>query len=120
MTRSMTEFAEEWIAAWNSHDLERILSHYAADIVFTSPRAAARLPHTRGTVRGIEQLREYWAPLGKIRPELNFTLEEVLETVGGCTILYRDENGLLVAETMLLEAGKVVQGIVSHATRPSQ
>jgi ketosteroid isomerase-like protein len=117
----MTEFAEEWIAAWNSHDLERILSHYASDIVFTSPRAAVRLPHTRGTVRGIEQLREYWAPLAQVRPQLKFTLEQVLETVDGCTILYWDENGLLVAETMLMEAGgKVVQGIVSHAVHPSE
>lgn len=119
MTKPMTEFAEEWIAAWNSHDLERILSHYAEDIVFTSPRAAARLPQTRGTVRGIEQLREYWAPLAEIRPNLKFTLEMVLETVGGCTILYRDEAGLLVAETMLIGAeDKVVQGIVSHASAP--
>lgn len=115
----MTEFAEEWIAAWNSHDLDRILSHYAADVVFTSPRAAARLPHTRGTVRGIEQVREYWAPLAEIRPELKFTLETVLETVDGCTILYRDETGRLVAETMLIdEGGKVVRGIVSHAAQP--
>ena len=33
-------FAAEWIAAWNSHDLETILSHYADDIVFRSPRIA--------------------------------------------------------------------------------
>ena len=30
-------FAEEWITAWNTHDLDRILSHYAEDIVFRSP-----------------------------------------------------------------------------------
>ena len=24
-------FAEEWIAAWNAHDLERILAHYTDD-----------------------------------------------------------------------------------------
>ena len=24
-------FAAEWIAAWNSHDLERILAHYTDD-----------------------------------------------------------------------------------------
>lgn len=117
--KSMTEFAEEWIEAWNSHDLDRILSHYAADVVFTSPRAAARLPHTRGTVRGIEELRAYWAPQAEVRPDLRFTLEMVLETVDGCTILYRDETGRLVAETMLIEAeGKVVRGIVSHAVQP--
>ena len=22
-------FAEEWVAAWNAHDLERILAHYS-------------------------------------------------------------------------------------------
>lgn len=111
----MIRFAEEWIAAWNSHDLERILSHYAEDIVFTSPRALARLPHTEGTVRGNAQLREYWSPLAEIRPNLHFILQQVLETVNGCTILYRDENDLLVAETMLVNGeGKVVQGIVSH------
>ncbi len=32
-------FAREWLAAWNSHDLERILSHYATGIVFLSPFA---------------------------------------------------------------------------------
>ena len=46
--RSMTadfdarEFAREWIEAWNSHDLDTILSHYADGVVLTSP-AAARL-----------------------------------------------------------------------------
>ena len=27
-------FAAEWIAAWNAHDLDRILAHYAEGIVF--------------------------------------------------------------------------------------
>ena len=27
-------FAAEWIAAWNSHDLESILSHYVEDFEF--------------------------------------------------------------------------------------
>ena len=33
-------FAREWIEAWNSHDLDAILSHYATDVVLTSPVAA--------------------------------------------------------------------------------
>ena len=31
-------FAREWVKAWNDHDLEAILSHYAEDVVFHSPR----------------------------------------------------------------------------------
>ena len=30
-------FAKEWVAAWNSHDLERILSHYEDDFEMLSP-----------------------------------------------------------------------------------
>ena len=31
------ELAHHWIQAWNDHDLERILRHYADDVVFSSP-----------------------------------------------------------------------------------
>ena len=34
------QFAREWVDAWNAHDLERILSHYAPDVVLRSPVAA--------------------------------------------------------------------------------
>lgn len=30
------DFAKEWIAAWNSHDLDRILSHYVEDFEMSS------------------------------------------------------------------------------------
>ena len=30
-------FAMEWVAAWNSHDLERILAHYEDDFEMSSP-----------------------------------------------------------------------------------
>jgi ketosteroid isomerase-like protein len=34
------EFAQVWIHAWNSHDLEDILSHYSEDIEITTPMIA--------------------------------------------------------------------------------
>ena len=33
-------FAADWIEAWNSHDLDRIMTHYAEDLVLVSPIAA--------------------------------------------------------------------------------
>ena len=30
-------FAEDWIASWNSHDLDRILAHYTEDFEMSSP-----------------------------------------------------------------------------------
>ena len=31
------KFAEAWIAAWNAHDLEQILSHYDDEFEMSSP-----------------------------------------------------------------------------------
>ena len=30
-------FAEDWIAAWNADDLERVLAHYADDFEMSPP-----------------------------------------------------------------------------------
>jgi hypothetical protein len=51
-------FANEWAAAWNARDVERVLVHFAEDVVFTSPTAAVVVG--AGTVRGKAALRAYW------------------------------------------------------------
>ena len=55
------EFAVDWIAAWNAHDLDLILSHYAENVVLTSPVAARVLGDPAGVVTGIGALRNYFA-----------------------------------------------------------
>ncbi len=37
------DFAQDWIEAWNSHDLDRILAHYDEHVVLVSPIAAKLL-----------------------------------------------------------------------------
>lgn len=66
--------AADWIAAWNSHDLDRILSHYAEDATISSPVAAVRVPDSGGIVRGHAGLRAYWGPALEAMPDLHFTL----------------------------------------------
>lgn len=52
------------------------------------------------------------------QPNLHFTVEAVLTTVGGVTLLYRNHRGQRVAETMLFAAtsGLVARGIAAYAT----
>ena len=38
------EFARDWVESWNSHDLERMLAHYADDFEMTSPLSGSTLP----------------------------------------------------------------------------
>ena len=91
-------FAAEWINAWNSHDLTRIVSHYASDIVFLSPIAEQRIGN--GRVVGMDALRDYWGLGLKANPDLKFELIEVLRGHECLTILYRNQRGQSVAETM--------------------
>jgi ketosteroid isomerase-like protein len=44
--------ANDWIAAWNSHDLDAIMSHYEDAIELTSPVAAQLLGVPDGKVIG--------------------------------------------------------------------
>ena len=86
-------FAEEWAAAWNSHDLERILAHYTDDVVFASPMIVQLLHDPSGEVRGKEALGAYWATGLQRLPDLHFTVEDVRASVDAVLINYRNERG---------------------------
>jgi ketosteroid isomerase-like protein len=69
-------FAEDWIAAWNAHDLDRILSHYAPEVACLSPVAQKRVGN--GRVEGLAALRGYWSGALAAQPGLKFELIDVL------------------------------------------
>ena len=52
----LAALGREWIAAWNSHDLERILALYAEDAEMTSDRIPALGLEASGTLRGKDEL----------------------------------------------------------------
>lgn len=97
-----SQFAEEWIAAWNSHDLNRIVAHYSDDIVFSSPLLASVGGVATGILSGRETLGIYFrAALNKF-PTLRFELRTVFHGTDALTIVYKSVNDLLAAETMVL------------------
>ena len=69
------ELAEEWVAAWNAHDLEAIMALYAPGIVFQTPTIIDTLGVPDGTVRGAERLREHFARGLERLPDLRFELD---------------------------------------------
>ena len=112
--------AEEWIAAWNAHDLDAILQHYADDVVFTSPFVARLLGAGQDTVRGKAALRDYFARALAAYPDLRFGLRAVLLGVDSLTLYYASVGGRLAAEVMLLDADGRVERVLAHYTAPGQ
>jgi ketosteroid isomerase-like protein len=117
-------YAERWAANWNRKDLEEILSHFAEDVVFSSPKAldAMGVP----TVRGKAELREYWRrALARIET-IEFTVERVIFDAGRreIAIVYdRHVNGRRDRAAEVLRfgpAGLVVAGEVLYGVIPAQ
>lgn len=109
-------FAEAWEAAWNSHDLDRILAHCADDVTFRSAKAM-RLMGT-GELHGKVALRDYWARALAAQPDLSFVVVDVLHGHGMLVIIYRNQRNVLAAETLRFGPdGLVVEASACHAPR---
>lgn len=109
------EFAREWIASWNSHDIERVLSHYTDDFEMSSPFIAAFAGEPLGTLKGKPQVRAYWeAALARL-PDLNFELLDVFTGADSLTIYYKAVMGKFATEVLLLnENGKVYKALAHY------
>lgn len=113
VTDETRAFAAEWIAAWNSRDLDRILSHYADDVVFLSPYAEKVVGN--GRINGLAALRDYWQRALERLPKLHFEFDEVRGGYQSLTILYRNHRGERSAESFEFGPdGKVVRSIACY------
>ncbi len=105
----------EWIAAWNSHDLERVLALYTDDAEMTSDKIQALGFEPSGTLRGKDRLRAYWGKAMTLLPNLHFDLIDTYVSPDSVVVFYRNERGAQICEYLRLDAqGKIRQGSANH------
>ena len=115
MTRDEAwNLANHWIAAWNAHDLDLIMTHYEDAIELTSPVAVQLLGTPGGKVVGKVKLRAYFQLALETYPELRFHLEDVLWGVNSVVLYYTNQNGTHTGEFMELSATGTVTRVVAH------
>ena len=112
-TKRATELAAAWASAWNAHDLDRVLAHFADDVVFTSPVAAQLVAGSEGVIEGKDALRRYWQEGLRLIPDLHFEVVGVYAGVNVLVINYRNQKGNLVNEVLAFDGDLVRWG---HAT----
>jgi hypothetical protein len=119
MTRKEAwKLAEHWIAAWNAHNLDLIMTHYEDSIELTSPVAAQLLGTTDGRVVGKANLRAYFQRGLEAYPALHFRLEDVLWGVNSVVLYYTNQKGSRTAEFMELSAiGKVTRVVANYSVQ---
>lgn len=108
------QLAARWLAAWNAHDVDAVMADFHPDVVTVTPMAIALGVSQSGKVRGADAVRAYYEHGLARLPDLHFELEAVLVGVDTVTILYRNQRGQQVAETMVLDGDQVVRVMVSY------
>lgn len=112
------QFAEEWIAAWNAHDLEAILSHYTDDFEMASPVIKKIAGEPSGVLSGKKAVGRYWAEALGRNPGLRFELLHVLMGVASVTLVYSGVRGLSAEVFHFNATGKVIRaGAHYHVCR---
>lgn len=109
-------FATEWIASWNSHDLERILDQYDEDFEFSSPFIIQIAGQPSGVLKGKGAVRAYWAKALALIPDLQFRLESVLWGINSLIINYQRHDGRMGSEWFEFGSdGRVVKSCAHSA-----
>ncbi len=108
-------FAKHWIQAWNSHDLDAIMSHYSENVVLVSPVAAKLLGDPAGTVKGKAALRAYFQKGLEFYPQLKFDLIDVMWGLSSLVLYYTNQNGAKSGEYMEVgQDGKITRVVANY------
>ena len=99
-TEEADAYVADWMAAWNSHDADRVAAHYGHEVEYHSP-FVQRVTGQR-MLRGRAAVRDYVAGALERYPELHFRgAEQVALGVDSVSFSYRSVNELLAIETLV-------------------
>lgn len=109
-----TNFAEEWLDAWNSHDLDKIMEHYSENIDFVSPIIQQMGINAEGKISTKDNLREYFSKALQKYSDLHFEFYHELRGAHSTVLFYRSVNNSFSAEYMELNNEGKVSKVRAH------
>lgn len=112
--QSAQSFAEQWIGAWNSHDLSTIMGMYSENIRFYSPYIMKLEMNAKGVITKKDELEKYFAKALGIYTDLHFELHEVLTGADSVILYYKSVNNRMAAEMMELDASGKISLVKAH------
>jgi hypothetical protein len=105
------KFADEWVAVWNSHELNRILVHYADDLEMRSPGIITVANERSGILKGKAKVAAYWEKALKA-PNLTYELIDVFAGVSSVAIHWRRPGREVIEVMEFNSACKVMRSSV--------
>jgi hypothetical protein len=117
LTHAFAErFARDWIAAWNSHDLDAILAHYEDGFELATPYIAITRTAPSSRLQGKAAIGAFWAAGLARLPDLHFELLGIFAGTASIALHYRGAQGRTAVEVFEFDvAGKVIRSAAHYA-----
>lgn len=100
--------AQEWLDAWNAQDPERVVAHFANNVIVVSPLLEQLRPKSKGVIAGKREVLDYYREGLAAVGEVHFELVEVCASVTEVVIVYRNQRGVLVTESLEYDGDEVI------------
>lgn len=111
---AVAAFVHHWVQAFNDHDLDSIMTHYADELEFYSPLIPLLNFNQDGRITTKAELRRYFQIGLNTYPDLHFKLHHYFTGINSVVIYYTSVNNRLAAETFQLNAAGKVIGVFCH------
>lgn len=117
-TEKNLSIAHLWFEAFNSHNLDKLLSLYDDEAQHYSPKLKIRIPETEGLITGKVALRAWWKEAFDHLPSLHYKVTSLTSNADRVFMEYirsvENESKLLVAEVLEIKEGKIIASRVYH------
>jgi ketosteroid isomerase-like protein len=111
----LADLGRKWIAAWNSRDLEHVLTLYAEDAEMTSDHVVRLGFSVQGSLRGKHNLRAYWTKALASNTDLRFREIAVYTSPNSLVVHYENQRGQKICEYLRVDRdGRIVQGSANN------
>jgi hypothetical protein len=107
-------YAENWIEAWNSHDIDRIMDFYAESICHITPKLTMLFGSVSDAIKDKDELRDFFLAALKRSPELHFTLTDVFAGAESIVICFDSTTGIYVAVVLILDEHRKITRYMAH------
>ncbi|WP_310646318.1 nuclear transport factor 2 family protein [Limnohabitans sp.] len=94
------EFANDWLSAWNSKDLDKIVGFYADQVTMISPTVTELTGLQEGITLQKSDIKELYSKLFIQIPELHYSLVAVAVGIDTLTIHYTSCQCDMVADVI--------------------
>lgn len=108
------KFAQEWVEAWNAHDLDRVLSHFSEDVEISSPMIKIATGGTAECLHGKIAVRSYWETGLKKFPDLHFELVCATEGINSVALYYKTVMDKMAIEVMFFNEQALVHKVNAY------